>query len=139
MRKSSKFLAKILPTGNEIFHNFPKITLQAENREGRCEKRLRFIVGTALCCGVFRILRISNDVRLEFAGEVEADFGEVALCHLEHIARVGKENVASLAVESHKLVLAALEGFECLGIVALYPACLVEVNGFPAALCAILM
>ena len=77
--------------------------------------------------------------KLEFAGEVETDFGEVALCHLEYIARIGEEYVASLAVESHKLVLAALEGFERVGIVALYPACLVEVNRLPAALCAILM
>ena len=102
-------------------------------------KKLRLIVGATLCCGVFRSLRISNDVRLEFAGEVETDFGEVALCHLEHIARVGKENVATLAVESHKLVLAALEGFECIGIIALNPAGFVEVNRLPAALCDILM
>ena len=63
---------------------------------------------------------------LEFAGEVEADFGEVGLGHLEDVVGVGEEYVSAFAVDCHKLMFAALEGFEGIGIVALYPACFVK-------------
>lgn len=47
--------------------------------------------------------------RSEFAGEVEADVGEVLLCHSEDVAAVGEEYIAPLAVDCHELVLAFLE------------------------------
>ena len=62
---------------------------------------------------------------LKFGSEVEPDFGEVALGHLQHISRVGEEHVAVVAVFGHKLVFPLLEVVECLGIVALYPAGLI--------------
>ena len=43
---------------------------------------------------------------------MEADFGEVALGHLEDIVGVGHEDVSPLLVESHELVFALLECFE---------------------------
>lgn len=46
---------------------------------------------------------------LKFAGEMEADVGEVLLSHGQDVAAVGEENVASFAVYGHKLVLALLE------------------------------
>ena len=76
---------------------------------------------------------------LEFAREVETYFREIALRHLEHIARIGEKYIAPVAVECHKLVLAALERLESFGIVAFNPACLVEMYRLPAALSAILM
>ena len=74
---------------------------------------------------------------LELAGEVEADFGEVLLRHLEHVARVGEKHVASLSVDGHVLLLATFEGVECLFVVALNPACVVQAKGLPATLGAI--
>ena len=71
---------------------------------------------------------------LEFTCEVELDVLEVLLSHRQHIARVGKEYIASVAVLSHILILALLELLEFLGVVALYPASLVQMNGFPTAL-----
>ena len=64
---------------------------------------------------------------------------EVHLRHLEHVARVGQEDVAPLAVLGHVLVLALLEGFELGRVVALDPAGLVEAHGFPAALGVVLV
>lgn len=46
---------------------------------------------------------------LKFAGEMEADVGEVLLSHGQDVAAVGEENVAAFAVYSHKLVFALLE------------------------------
>ena len=77
--------------------------------------------------------------RLKFARKVEADFWEVGLRHLEHIARIGKEHVTALAVDCHKLMLPTLECLKGIGIVALNPACLGEMYRLPAALSAILM
>ena len=48
-------------------------------------------------------------LRLKFAGEVEADVGEVLLCHGEDVAAVGEEYVAPLAVDCHELMFAFLE------------------------------
>ena len=61
------------------------------------------------------------------------------LRHRQHVARVGKEYVASVAILCHILILALLELVEFLGVVALYPACLVQMNGFPAAFGVILV
>ena len=89
-------------------------------------------------CGVeYRSFRLPPD--LELGGEVELDFGEIGLGHLQHIARVGHEDVAPVAVDTHELVLAFLEGLEGLGVVAFDPAGLVEADGLPAALGAILV
>mgnify|MGYP001772402803 CR=1 FL=1 len=48
---------------------------------------------------------------LKFAREVEFNFGEVGLCHLQDVTGVGEEDVAAVAVYSHKLVFAGFEGF----------------------------
>ena len=76
---------------------------------------------------------------LKFAGKVEGDFGKILLSHLQHIVAVGKEHVAALGIECHELVLALLERVEGFLIVTLDPTCLVQVDGFPTALSAILM
>lgn len=75
----------------------------------------------------------------ELARKVELDVLEVHLRHLEHVARVGQEDVAALAVLGHVLVLALLEGFELGGVIALDPAGLVEADGLPAALGVVLV
>ena len=43
---------------------------------------------------------------------------KVLLCHREHVARVGEEHIATVAVLSHILILALLELVEFFGIVA---------------------
>lgn len=48
----------------------------------------------------------------EFTGEMESDFREVILSHCEYKLRIGHEDVAAFAVESHELVFALLECFE---------------------------
>lgn len=68
---------------------------------------------------------------------MEADFGEVILGHLEHIAGVGEEYIAPLFIDCHELVLAFFEGCKRFGIVALDPAGLVERYWFPTTLRAI--
>lgn len=74
---------------------------------------------------------------LKFRTEVETDGGEISAGHLEHIAGIGQEYVASGSVGGHKLVFTFLERFQSFGIVAVNPACFVERNRFPAALCAV--
>ena len=64
---------------------------------------------------------------------MELDVLEVLLRHGEHVARVGQEDVAAFLVLGHVLVFAFFEVFQFCGVVALYPAGLVEVDGFPAA------
>ena len=56
--------------------------------------------------------------RSEFGGEMEADMLEVFLCHLQHIARVSQEYIASFLVLCHILVLAFLELFQFLFVIA---------------------
>ena len=56
---------------------------------------------------------------------MKLDFREVILRHLEHIVAVGHEDVASLFVDRHELMLALLEGGHRLFVVALHPAGLV--------------
>ena len=66
------------------------------------------------------------DGRSELAREVEADVLESLLRHLQHIARLGQENVAAPLVFGHVLLLALLEVVELGGVVAFDPAGLVE-------------
>lgn len=87
----------------------------------------------------FPHLLISRVRGLELGGEVEAYFGEVLLGHSEDVAGVGEEYVATVAVESHVLVLAAFELSELGFVVALYPAGFVEADGLPAALGVVLV
>ena len=58
---------------------------------------------------VFLTLWRSLTYWLEFAGEVEADFREVGLGHLEDVVAVGEEYVATFAVGGHELVFTAAE------------------------------
>ena len=64
---------------------------------------------------------------------MEAYVLEVFLCHLKNIARVGKEDVAAVAVFRHVLILALLEVLELTFVVAFYPAGLIEMYGLPTA------
>ena len=59
---------------------------------------------------------------------------EVLLSHREHIARVCQEDIATFLVFGHILIFALLEVLQFCIVVTLYPACLVEMNGLPAAL-----
>ena len=68
---------------------------------------------------------------------METNLGVVGLRHLQHIVGIGQEDVATLVVDCHILMLAAFELFQRLGVVAFDPAGLVERNRLPAALCAI--
>ena len=70
----------------------------------------------------------------KLGGEVELDVLEVLLRHGEHIAGIGEEDIATFLVLGHILVFTLLEVFELSSIVALYPASLIEVDGFPTAL-----
>ena len=70
---------------------------------------------------------------------MKLDVLEVLLCHAQHVAGVGKEDIAALNVLRHVLVLSLLEVVELGCIIALYPAGFVEVDGLPTALGAILM
>ena len=58
---------------------------------------------------------------------------EVHLCHLQYVARISQEYIASFAVLGHILVLAFLECFQLSRVVTLYPARLVEADGLPSA------
>lgn len=89
------------------------------------------------------IMLIANDIAngltkeyiaLEFRSEVELDVLEILLSHAEHITRVGEEYIATLDVFCHVLILALLELIKLLGIVALNPASLMEVNRLPTTL-----
>ena len=71
---------------------------------------------------------------LELAREMEADILEILLCHLEHVSRVGQEDIAALAVLGHILVLALLEGLEFGGVIAFNPAGFVEADRLPVTL-----
>ena len=72
--------------------------------------------------------------KLEFRSEVELNVLEVHLSHLEHITTIRQEDIATFTVLRHVLVLTLLEGFEFFGIIALYPASLVEADRLPTAL-----
>lgn len=68
---------------------------------------------------------------------MEGYVGEVCLCHLQHVVAVSKENVSAFFVNCHELLFASFEGSESFGFVAFNPACFVEADGFPSALCAV--
>ena len=70
---------------------------------------------------------------------MELDVLKVLLRHRQHIAGVGEEHIAPFLVLSHILVLALLEGFQFLLVVARNPAGLIQVNGFPTALGVVLV
>ena len=59
---------------------------------------------------------------------------KVLLRHLEHIVGVGEEHISSLLVFGHILILALLESFQFIVIVAFNPTCFVEADGFSLAL-----
>ena len=59
---------------------------------------------------------------------------KIFLSHREDISRVSKEHITSLLILRHVLILALLEILKLLRIIALYPTCLVEMNGLPATL-----
>ncbi len=69
------------------------------------------------CAFMFRLYAVSvrllkiSDFCLKFALRVKLDFREICLCHLKHIVRVGKEDIASLAVNGHELMFAFFESF----------------------------
>ena len=77
---------------------------------------------------------LNSKISLELASEVEADVLEVDLRHLEHVATVGEEHVATFDILGHELVLTLLECFELGSIVALNPASLVEAHRLPTTL-----
>ena len=64
---------------------------------------------------------------------------EILLGHTQHITAVGKEDIASVLVLCHILVLALLEVLKLSLVVAFYPACFVQVDRFPTALGVILV
>ena len=70
---------------------------------------------------------------------MEADSLEIVLGHLQYIVAVGKEDIASLDILGHVLILSFLEVLELGRIVTLYPACLIEVHRLPTALCVVLV
>ena len=78
-------------------------------------------------------------VGLKLTRKVELDVLEVLLCHAKHIARVGKEDIATLCILCHVLVFALLEAVEFFFAVGLYPTSFIEMNGFPAATGVVLM
>ena len=59
---------------------------------------------------------------------------EVALCHLQNVARVGKEHVAAVFVGCHILEFALFKVFQLGFVVAFYPAGFIQADGFPTAL-----
>ena len=65
---------------------------------------------------------------------MEADVLEVLLCHGEHIAGVSEEDIASVLVLRHILILSLLETVKFLGIITLHPTGFVEMYRFPTAL-----
>ena len=71
---------------------------------------------------------------LELTREVELDVLKVLLCHAQHIAGVGEEDITAFYVLGHILILTLLEVFKFGCIITLYPASLVEMDGLPAAL-----
>ena len=61
--------------------------------------------------------------KLEFAGEVELDMLKVLLRHIENVTRIGKEDIASVFVLCHILILPFLEVVKFCVVIAFYPTC----------------
>ena len=70
---------------------------------------------------------------------MKSDVRKIRPGHLQHIVGIGEEHVAPHCIHGHELVFAFLERFQGGRIIAFYPACLIERNGFPTALRAIFM
>ena len=83
--------------GASVAHEELIVAGDMKNTQSLC-----YSMGQRLCVYDFRRW-------LELAGEVEADFGEVGLGHLQHVVAVGQEHVAAFAVGGHELMLAAAE------------------------------
>jgi|GEM_PF-6019735 len=56
---------------------------------------------------------------------METNFWEIALRHLQHIVGIGKKHITTVLIESHKLMFAFFECFQCVGIIAFNPTCLI--------------
>ena len=65
---------------------------------------------------------------------MELDVFKILLRHAQHVARIGKKDIAPLNILGHVLVLALLEVLEFLLVICLYPASLVKMHWLPAAL-----
>ena len=76
---------------------------------------------------------------LKFGCKVELYLRKILLRHRQHIRRVGQIHIPPFMVNSHILRLTLLETVEHCFIVAFYPACLVKVDRFPAALRSVLV
>ena len=70
---------------------------------------------------------------------MELDVFKILLRHAQHVARIGKKDIAPLNILGHVLVLALLEALEFLLVICLYPASLVKMHGLPAALGVVLV
>ena len=70
---------------------------------------------------------------------MELDVFEVFLRHGENITRVSEEDITTLLILRHILVLTLLEILELRIIVALYPTSLVEMHWFPTTLRVVLV
>ena len=70
---------------------------------------------------------------------MEFEFGEILLRHVKHIARISQKHISAFTVQRHILLLSTLKRFQSLLVVALNPASLIQVNGFPSTACAIFM
>ncbi len=84
-------------------------------------------------------LRIPVTGLLKFGCKVELYLRKILLRHRQHIRRVGQIHIPPFMVDSHILRLTLLETVEHCFIVAFYPACLVKVDRFPAALRSVLV
>ena len=75
---------------------------------------------------ILTYLNAHSRCRLKLRCESELYILEIVLSQRECITRIGKEDVAAVLVDSHIGVLATLEVGQLLGVVALYPAGLVD-------------
>ena len=82
----------------------------------------------------FAMLNYSNKGNpLELTCKVESDALEIHLRHLQHIGAIRQEDIPTLAILRHVLEFALLECLQLGGIVALYPARLVQAQRLPTA------
>ena len=72
---------------------------------------------------------------LEFAGKVELDMLKIHLSHLENIITVGKEDIPSITVFCHILILTFFESLQFFDIITFYPTRLIKADGLPTAFC----
>ena len=72
---------------------------------------------------------------LEFAGKVELDMLKIHLSHLENIITVGKEDIPSITIFCHILILTFFESLQFFDIITFYPTRLIKADGLPTAFC----